>query len=523
MPGIIDRSLKILKTARGVAALRKAEGAGDRERAQSALADLFADARGVTMKIGQMFSEMDGGSPFDDLAKGVDPYPLSTMLPVLEADLGKPSSDVFSEINETGIAASLGQVHKARLKGGDVVAVKIRYPEIAEAVAAEMKLAGLIPGIGPAKKWGIDLGGYKQALQDNMDQELDYQTEATRQLAFRESVPIEGLRVPKIYPELCSEAVLVQSWEEGEYLDAILDWPEEDREQIARLILSTFLHCLFITGEIHGDPHLGNALYRRDAQGKPEMALLDFGCTISVSKAQREALLELVLACRDHKATPAFECLMDMGFDPEKLSYIRHALPGACEVLLKPFLSDAPFDATSWNMKASFDELLGEQRWWLRSAGPPESLLTVRTFHGVISQLESLRCSLNWWQVLTEVLSDTVIKAAEVRLNARRSRLAEGLSNDRDGTTKEERPDAIARELRVRVTEGTRLVVSMAMPGGAAYDIINLMPGDVIDYIRDTNAVDLDAVVERVYDTSAAPQTLFELDRGERHYRVWLE
>ncbi len=102
MAGIIDRSLKILKAARGVAALRKAEGANDRARAQAALAELFADARGVTMKIGQLFSEMDGGSPFDTLAKGIEPYPLETRFCCktrLSADFRRPLiviADVFS-------------------------------------------------------------------------------------------------------------------------------------------------------------------------------------------------------------------------------------------------------------------------------------------------------------------------------------------------------------------------------------------------------------------------------------------
>ncbi|NQV46045.1 MAG: ABC transporter [Rhodospirillales bacterium] len=521
MAGIIDRSLKILKAARGVAALRKAEGANDRARAQAALAELFADARGVTMKIGQLFSEMDGGSPFDTLAKGIEPYPLETMMPVLEGGLGRAASEVFEHIDDRGIAASLGQVHKAVLKNGDTVAVKIRYPEIAEAVAAEMKLTGLIPGMGPAKKWGIDLAGYKRALKDNMDQELDYRTEATRQMAFYEAVVLPGLCIPKIYPEFCSEAVLVQSWQEGAYLDAILDWPERDRERVGRLILSTFLHCLFVTGEMHGDPHLGNSLYRRTEGGDVEMALLDFGCTISITPAQRESLLELVLACRDGRTVPAFECLVDMGFDADKLGYIHHALPGSTQVLLKPFLSDSPFNANTWNMKAAFDDLLGEQRWWLRSAGPPESLLTVRAFHGVIAQLENLKCSLSWWSVLKDILGPTMISQAETRLAKRRNKLTDETAMS-DTTDEDNRP-AFARELRVHVTEGPRMVVSMTMPAGAAYDIVELMPGDVIAHIRKTNAVDLDEVVQRVRDTKASPQTLFELDRGERHYRVWLE
>lgn len=521
MTGIIDRSLRMIKAARGLAALRRAEGVNDKARAQAALADLFADARGVTMKIGQLFSEMDGGSPFDNLAKGIEPYPLETMLPVLEDGLGGNPYDVFNHIEECGIAASLGQVHKATLKNGDVVAVKIRYPEIAEAVAAEMRLAGLIPGIGPAKKWGIDLVGYKQTLKDNMDQELDYRNEAERQSAFRQAVVLKGLCVPKIYPELCSEAVLVQSWEEGDYLDATLDWPHKDREQVAKLILSTFLYSLLVTGEMHGDPHLGNSLYRRTVNGEIEMVLLDYGCTISITHAQREALLELIIACRDGRSIPAFECLVDMGFDADKLGYIRHALPGVAEVLLKPFLNDTAFDANTWNMKMAFDELLGEQRWWLRSAGPPESLLTVRAFHGVIAQLEILQNSLPWWSVLKDTLGDTMLSQTEIRLEKRRNRLGDGTEKSQEGK-KEERP-ALARELRVRVTEGPRMVVSMAMPAGAAYDIVELMPGDVIAHIRETGAVDLEEVVQRVRETQAAPQTLFELDRGERHYRVWLD
>ncbi len=521
MTGIIDRSLRMIKAARGLSALRRAEGQQDKERAKAALAELFADARGVTMKIGQLFSEMDGGSPFDDLAKGIEPYPLETMLPVLEDSLGRNPDDVFEHIDDHGIAASLGQVHKAVLKNGDVVAVKIRYPEIAEAVAAEMKLAGLIPGVGPARKWGIDLAGYKRALKDNMDKELDYRDEAERQLAFRNAVHLDGLNIPKVYPDFCSESVLVQSWEDGDYLDAILEWPQEDREQVAKLILSTFLYCLLVTGEMHGDPHMGNSLYRRSPQGNVEMALLDYGCTISITPKQREALLELILACRDGQNIPAYECLVDMDFDGAKLGYIRHALPGVTEVLLKPFLNDTAFDASAWNMKKSFDDLLGEQRWWLRSAGPPESLLTVRAFHGVIAQLEILRCSLSWWSVLKDVLGDTMLRQAEERLTKRRDNLA-GIA-EKSGKDGEDTPPVLARELRVRVTEGYRMVVSMAMPAGAAYDIVDLMPGDVIDHIRDTGAVDLEEVVERIKHTNAAPQTLFELDRGERHYRVWLE
>ena len=79
-----------------------------------------------------------------------------------------------------------------------------------------------------------------------------------------------------------------------------------------------------------------------------------------------------------------------------------------------------------------------------------------------------------------------------------------------------------SNELNVLVTEDGRHMVSIAMPSRAAYNLIGVIPPDVIDYINSTDSVDLDEVIKRVEDTEAAPQTLFELDKGNRHYRVWL-
>ena len=515
IPNIITRTLKLFKTARAVAEVRKAGSAGDKERAQAALAHLFADARGVTMKIGQLFSEMGDASAFDQLAKGVKPYPLSHMLPVLEAGIGHPVADVFADIEEHAIAASLGQVHKARLRDGDVVAVKIRYPNIAQAVHSEMKIAGLIPNIGPAKKWGIDLNGYKKTLKDNMDRELDYRTEATRQEFYKKTVNVAGLCVPNLYLDLCSEAVLVQNWEEGVYLDDIADWPASEHDQVSRIILETFLYSLFIAGEVHGDPHLGNSLYRQSDAGLPEMVLLDYGCTISVSEQQRHALIELILACRDGGVIPAYELLVELGFDAEKLSHIKASLPEACRLILKPFLIDAPFDSKTWAINEGFTELLGDLKWWFRSAGPSQLMLAIRAFHGVIAQLERLHCRLPWWGVLSTVLGDKNITQATVRLEMRRN----GFTTNSPKAD----PVALAEKLCIRVTENAEEIVSVAMPAGAAYRLIEIIPPDVVDYIRKTGEIDLEALIQQIEKTNAAPQALFELDRGEKHYRVWLK
>ena len=516
MKAVVRRALRLFGVARGLLAVRRAKDAEEQDRAKAALAQLFADARGVTMKIGQIFSEVGGDTPFDALAKGVDPYPFEHMRPVLEAGLGRPWREVFRTIDEPGIAASLGQVHRAELLDGTEVAVKIRYPGIADAVEGEMKLAGLLPGVGPAKKWGIDIEGYKQTVRDNMHRELDYRTEADRQMQFaRDAKSVRGLCVPHIFSNLSSETVLVQSWERGIYLDATLDWPEADRRQVAGIILSTLIHSLFVTGRVHGDPHMGNTFYRRTDAGKVEMVLLDYGCTVEISERQRAALLELILACRNGDTIPAYECLVDMGFDAVKLGYIKGELAESCRLLLKPFLVDQPLGADEWGLKAGFEALLGERRWWLRSAGPPESLLTVRVFHGAIDQLESLGVAVSWWDVLQTTLGPAMLADAKARLEKRRKDMA-GVTDEED-----DRP-ALARELKVLVTEGMRMVVSMTMPARAAYDLDEIMPSDVIEFIRSTDQIDLDAVMRQVIETEAAPQILFELERGPRHYKVWL-
>lgn len=486
----------------------------ERLLARQTLAGLFAGARGITMKVGQLFAGAAGETPLRELVTaGIEPRPLGQMLAVLEVELGPSARALFSVIDEARAAASLGQVHRAVLKNGTVVAVKIRYPDIAAAVDAELRLAGLLPGVGSVKRWGFDLEAYKRTLRDNMRRELDYRSEAKRQQRFAAVVRVPGLRVPEVRMELCRERVLVQSWESGVLLDQVIEWPKRDRLLIGRTLLLTLFKSLFVAGEVHGDPNLGNCFYRRGDDGQPEVVLLDFGCTVPVSEPRRLALLKLLLACREGADVAPLRCFAALGFDAKKLSHLSDTLPALCRILFRPFLVDGSFHPAEWHLKRDVTALLGEHRWWFRSAGPADLLLLLRAFQGLATQLGQLEARLPWWPLLEQAAGAELMQRARAwELPELPPELASGAVSIR----------AIARRLCVSVTEGSVLQVSLSMPAEAALDLENIIPEDVLERIR-ASRVDMGVIISRIRASGIAPQKLFVLDEGLKRHRVWLE
>lgn len=483
-----------------------------RQAARAALARMLADARGVPLKIGQLLSNASGDPAFANLAKGVAPRPWPMMRRVLERGLGRPVEAVFSSIDPTGIAASLGQVHRGTLRDGTDVAIKLRYPDIADAVAAEMRLAGLLPGFGPVARWGFDLSGYKATLKANMDRELDYRGEMQRQQSFRRLVQVDGLVVPQVFPQYSGDEVLVQSWEPGGHLDAAAAWPAEDREKIVAILLRTFFTSLFVAGELHGDPHMGNLLVRRDADGRPQVVLLDFGCTVSVGGPARLALLKLIVGARRGNATDPLACFAAMGFDADKLAPVADALPAMGQLLCEPFLKKTPFFPKHWHLSERMNLLLGDLRWWFRSAGPCDLLLFVRAWSGLIHQLDSLAVGLPWWSILHDTVGPQLLQEAQ----------ALELPAPKGDSRRVRDFSSVAKLLRIRVLEGETQVVSVSMPASQVVRLKELIPQEVLPKITDAG-IDLDQIARRACESGIVPQPLFELNSETRRYEVWLE
>lgn len=494
--------------------LRCIRNESNHQLAKRAIAEQLSDLGGIAMKIGQVVADVGHADELRGLLSKETARPLKEMLPVLEQALGQPIEAVFLTIEESTSAASLGQVHKATLKNGQIVAVKIQYPYIADAVESELKLAGLMPGLGPVKKWGMDLNAYKQTLANNMRRELDYRSEAGRQQFLAQRLQVDGLIIPKVYDEFNTQRVLVQSWEEGELLDQILDWPKVERMLIARTLLLTLFQGIFKVGEVHGDPHMGNAFYRRGNTGKPEVVLLDYGCTIAIEDHARLALLQLIIETREGHSENILANFSAMGFDPYKLAYIARELPLLAQTLFKPFLGNEPFEQGKWRIKSTFEQLLGEKKWWFRAAGPANLFLLMRVFQGIVRQLERLQVNLPWWPILTQAIGEDVIQAA---------RLFKPAALPSDLPIEINLTNDIAKTLRIHVTKQQETIVDMSLPAQAALELEEIMPDEIRQKVALKSDFDFQQLHQTLLQTQFKPREILSFEKEGKNFKIWLE
>jgi predicted unusual protein kinase regulating ubiquinone biosynthesis (AarF/ABC1/UbiB family) len=308
--------------------------------------------------------------------------------------------------------------------------------------------------------------------------------------------------------------VLVQSRAEGVLIDTIGDWSEQDRRSIGQTLMMTLFKSLFIAGEVHGDPHPGNVFYSHDENGQPTVTLLDYGCTITVAEPRRMALLKLIVGCRERNPTKPLDCFAALGFDSKKLGYISGSLPALCQSLFRPFLINHAFNPEQWQLGREFNDLLGDYRWWFRSAGPSDLFLLMRAFQGLIQQLHQLDIKLSWWTLLQQAVGPELIQQAiAYKLPAiEHESAAMTLSFDQQATL-----------LCVRVSEGGEQRVSVKMPAEAVLDLERLIPEDVLARIIESGTIDLKQMSDSIRANGIIPQQLFVFEDVEKTYRVWLE
>ncbi len=241
---------------------------------------------------------------------------------LIEEDLGSKISEIFLEIDKEPIsAASLGQVHKAKLKNEEVVAVKVQRPGLREQITLDLYIARNIANwlknnIGLIRS---DLVALIDELGKRVFEEMDYLNEAKNAEKFRDMHKHNNMiAVPKIYKKTTSRRVLTMEWIEGTKLTNLEDVKKLgiDPDKMIEIGVQCSLEQLLEHGFFHADPHPGNLLALKDGR----LCYLDFGMMSEVSRASRSGLIQAVVHLVNKNFDKLSQDFVKLGFLSEEVN-----------------------------------------------------------------------------------------------------------------------------------------------------------------------------------------------------------
>lgn len=255
--------------------------------------------KGLAMKVGQYLSFALPDLPPElqealaVLQTSSAPRPFDEIAAVIEAELGRPVEAAFRSLEREPIAAaSIGQVHRARLPDGTAVAVKVQVPAVADAVRADLANTGLLTRTIRLLLPGLDAEGVAAELRARILEELDYRAEARRQVEF--GARFAGhpfVAVPPVFADRSTGRVLTTGLAAGRRFAEIRREPAPLRGRHGEMLLRFVLGCVLRDGTFVADPHPGNYLF--DEAGA-RTTFLDFGCVKTLPPPPLAALRELL-------------------------------------------------------------------------------------------------------------------------------------------------------------------------------------------------------------------------------------
>ncbi len=256
-----------------------------REREAAELKVALGGLKGPIMKVAQMLATIPDLIPpeyaeeLKQLQMNAPAMGWQFVKRRMRSELGDDWEARFAEFShEAAAAASLGQVHKATLHDGRVVACKLQYPDMASAVEADLQQLRILLAVHKRIDSAIDTSAVAVEVGARLREELNYDLEGRHMALYGEMLqPEEGIRVPSVVPELSTARLLTMTWLDGRGLLTLKGSSQAARNHAADILFRAWWRPFARYGSIHGDPHLGNySVYgEEEAVG---LNLLDFGC-----------------------------------------------------------------------------------------------------------------------------------------------------------------------------------------------------------------------------------------------------
>ena len=511
------RLAKFIKFS-GIGIMAAGKSAFSRTSAKKYLVESLLQQPGLPAKIAQLIS----------MRTGLDSqHAESPRLSIeeIKARISEDSPELAGEIESLSDApkvASLSQVHEARLKSGQRVAIKIQFPGLATEIADQVDDFVSLAARSPAKTFGFTQDSWGKFLKEKLLEETDYRCEAAYQREFSTSVHGTGIIVPKVMDHLSTRNILVQSWEDSTPPGELQAWRRSAGQgslgTAADLMVQMLARSLFQANLIHCDLNPGNYGFRfNDARQKTELVLYDFGAMQRLSQEKVKLLARLIARASEQVDDDWCDLLHALGFDQEKLRPIAARLPKFMPALLLPFCNgssghSAKWNPTTWNPGQVMDEILGAEKWWFRTAGPPWFLYLMRTIQGWHHGMKLIDEPVDAWRIFYGMMAPTLASSMPTGpLRKKDEPMADQIAKP-----------LLSNHLRVTVTEGRDTVVALELPAAAIENLPDLVPDDVAQKIL-AQGMNLRQMADEILSRRAPQGPVFEMSQGARHYRVWLE
>jgi predicted unusual protein kinase regulating ubiquinone biosynthesis (AarF/ABC1/UbiB family) len=509
MNATLKRTAQLGLLARDLAAVRGRRAGPKRDEARRRLVDRLGLLHGLPQKIGQLlaFSEIEASDPaFTKLTENEPSLSEADAGAEVMRQLGGPLEKFFSAFSPCGIAASVGQVHRATLLDGREVAVKIQHPGIATTIEYDLRALGwLTAPVGDIRR-GFDLKAYRAEIGESLRREVDYRSEASslREFAELARTLLSPIALPLVVPDLSNEKLLVTTWLEGDTLARARHWSPRDRAALSTSMVELFFKGIFEWGFIHADPHPGNYRFLK-VNGHATVGLLDFGCVKRIPAQLQAGIRGLMTDACSGKSDDRMihERFIQLGFDPAILHKLSPKLSAISAVLSTPFNHAGKFDAAAWHLKERLGDILGEDRMTFRAAGSPEMIFILRAFQGLLHYLKILDAPVDW---------------VEATASIKPSHSPSPLPLPRPA-----HPTAMLSEtLHISVMEAGVDRVALTFGAGATDNLPDLVPHELRSRLQE-RAIDLVSIADLARRNNYAPGELFSLEDGQKLVRVWLQ
>ncbi|MBE1299174.1 MAG: AarF/ABC1/UbiB kinase family protein [Alteromonadaceae bacterium] len=379
------------------------------------LAERLAQLRGAAMKMGQVLS-MDAGDLLPPelaevlamLRDNAYVLPDDQLNTALTEYLGEHWESLFATFEKTPFAAaSIGQVHKAILHSGEIVAVKLQYPGVAKSIHSDVDNMGVLIKMSGLVPENLDMTRVLLEVKMQLIRESDYTIEAAFLKRYQELLlTSDDFVIPRIFPELSNSHILTMSLESGESIDTITSLPECERKKVCESLVHLLFREMFEFRLMQTDPNFANFMYDESRQ---KIVLLDFGATREISEDISEQYKLVAKAILNNDMQRVVEIASELGFFIQDFpASFRKQVVDIMQIAAEPMQHDGDFDFGATNVITKLREeampLLSQRKYM--GTPPGDALFMHRKIGGVFLLMMRAKVKLNLRAILEHYIQN---------------------------------------------------------------------------------------------------------------------